>query len=230
MNRLLKLLVIASLIIVAVQNTVGQERRVMAKELDDLKAKAYSILKQKPHRQNAHFESFDGLDLVPFDKWQRTIEFLDSETKREVSVGKFRNRYTGVIRHRIERVYKDNRKFVRFDDDPWKVDPSADGPVRGSDLETLYARSPNVVSEFMYKGKVKINNISVDRYEVTRKYIDQYRGSERSRIFKGYFLFDKKGRLLKTEYETNKLDGQYSYHYIQEFEYDPKMKIEAPVK
>lgn len=121
-------------------------------------------------------------------------------------------------------------RFVKRNGGEWEIfEPTGSG--RGTGSGTGSGEEPKIetTSKNVLKKGEKINNQTVDLYQVVtnRKYI--YPTKTYTDVQTESFWFDRNGRFVKTveEYHDGET-GKVSRKTV-EYEYDPKIKIEAPV-
>lgn len=210
MKRNFKILALFVICLCAIQGIFGQ-RSADSKELRELQTKAQELRRIKSYRITTTTEVFDETGTTLKYKYQSVSESIPPD--------RYRYEMTYIsdgLTKKSEVITIGEKRYVRKDDEAWKLDESE--PEYGVGV----GNSSNVklVEETTFNGqRVKIYQ------ETTRSYSDAY---ERSSIIKYWFNTD--GELLKTEDESKDEKTKNISRSVAIYQYDPNIKIEAPIK
>lgn len=129
---------------------------------------------------------------------------------------------------RTETIEINNRKYVKKNNGKWEdVTPPPQTESFGGGFSTGGVIKNDKKTEQRYLGKTTVNSKTVDPYEqtITR----QYENSPGLSIKEEKIWIDQKGRYLQTEIKS-RMGDKNVFHMTVEYEYDPSIKITAPIK
>lgn len=205
-----------------VLSAVGQKNDISEAEYRKAELKAAQLLKASNYRLERKLEYFpvrgetprlaesDIKEVLLPNKW-RTVEFRDHDGKPT----------------REERLWDGNALYVRREDGEWN---------RFSRGSTASGRSESgqVTTKYRYLGKVELTGMESDLYEaeslrIANKFSTHgfvvVRYNKRVRTW-----YSTDGRLLQ-KIEENSIEGREELsRETTVIEYDPKIRIEAPIK
>lgn len=215
----------SGLLIASVFNGNAQQSDTFEeKTLDALKKTAYQKMESKIYRVtvNETIGRKDNPTSVKDAKYIR--EVIPPDRSHYISMEKTSD---GVKRYEYIRIGE--KSFSRTDDGEWKDitgSGSGQGSGNGSGDSVKFERSV----ERKLKRGVSVKNQTTDLYEtvITTKFL--YPASPVTNIGKYSYWFDANGMLVKTEDAFSTDDTtQKIVNRVSEYEYDARIKIEAPV-
>jgi hypothetical protein len=133
---------------------------------------------------------------------------------------------------RSENITIGNRRFSKTDNEPWKELPQTEGIGGGAGRGNVLTADPinsQQSVKYKYKGKMTINGQNTDWYETKTTIKFKVGNTEITSVVTDRFWLNQEGLFLKTE-SLSENKGRIISHSIREYEYDPKIKIEAPIK
>lgn len=202
-------------------NISAQDKKISEQEMTTLRKNAAEKLKGKSYRVKMTSESYRNVnDSAPYYFTEDISEFVPPDSYRDVFE---RKTVDGTTRSETIRIGK--RKFVRLNNQAWKEISETEigfgsGGGQGKPVES------ETSVEYTYKGKRFINNQNADLYEILT--VREYKDSKSITIYTEKFWFSREGLYLKTENEFG-YNKRVTSHTVREYEYDPKIKIEAPI-
>ena len=203
----------------------AQEKKISEQEFVALRKNASEKIKDKSYRVKMTSES-STIVTDPAPSWFTTsIIELTSDGYHNVYETKSADKVT-----RNEEIKVGNRKYTRLNNDAWKevtTVTSQNGSGSGIVTVTLAKSEKNV--EWKYKGKKSLNGQNTDLYEVKTTTKFKLKDKDITSIFTERFWLSQDGLILKTESESERNKKVFS-HTVYEYEYDPNIKIEAPIK
>lgn len=213
--------VVAGLIInVAAQDELKAFTR---EELEALKKNASEKLKGKTYRSVETSESFIRQDFIGNFVNKTTYEIVPPDRRRSIIETK---EASGV--RRDEWIYIGNRTFHKKGDEDWQeISVISEGRGSGGGRGiAIVSEMPEKTVEYKLTRKQIINDQETDLYEVinTSRYESGY-----SIIFKDRTWFNQDGLFVKTEYERTNTNSTGFFRVTKEYEYDPNIRIEAPL-
>lgn len=203
----------------------AQEKKISEQEFVALRKNASEKIKDKSYRVKMTGES-STIVTDPAPSWFTTsiIEHT-SDGYHNVYETKSADKVT-----RNEEIKVGNRKYIRLNNEAWK-EVSTTSPQgvsdSGSGAVTLIKSDKTV--EWKYKGKKSLNGQNTDLYEVKTTTKFKLRDKDITSIFTERFWLSQDGLVLKTESESERNKKVFS-HAVYEYEYDPSIKIESPIK
>ena len=195
--------------------TLIELRKISAQEMEDRNMRIVTLTEM--------FEN-DNKTPVEFEKFIR--EFVPPDRERSIFETKTAN---GI--ERTEYIDIGANRFVKHGDGKWEKFVATGSGMTGGEGNGSgddERKIETTVIKRLKKGEV-VNNRTVDCYErvVTHKYI--YPAKTYTNTFTDAFWFDADGKLIKALSESNEGEKKRISRTIWEYEYDPKLKIEAPI-
>lgn len=208
-------------VFLSVLNVLAQEKTITEQEFFDLGNKADQILENSTYRKKITSKSFINKNDSEPDSVEITTYEKNSDGYRKIVEIK-----SAGTNARTEEIKIGDQKFIRKNNEKWRKALPEDRAIgvimRG---ETEGEKS----FEYKYLGEVEINKQKADLYEMKGFVKYNSADSERTNHILDRFWFDKQGRKLKVE-RLREINGKITPFVIFEYEYDPNMKIEAPIK
>jgi len=215
----LKLLIFTALIICGFLNISAQERRLSADEFAAIQKK--SSVKGKSYRRKLSekvYKKPDGaLQRFFYDTWEYMASG-DIHTVTEWGTPENTNRAESYV---IGQTMYNLNTNGTWRQSPLKI-------ATQSNADSRPKPQTETTAEHFYKGKVLYNNQLTDYYEsrFTTKTTENGRESITTFISKSWYKLD--GMILRTEATIDY--EKFTAQRIFEWEYDPNIKFEAPVK
>lgn len=217
---------ISTVIICTVLCVTAQESTFDDDAFYNLKEKAETFLDKGVLRLTIIEQSFENGSKIPNRLEKYISEVIPPDRRRFIVEKKTKN---GI--ERTEYIDIANQRFVKKNNSNWEIfKPEGSGVGSGSGN----GGGENVKIEHSTENKLKrgviINNQKADYYETktTFKYI--YPTRTVVSYSKEGFWFDEKGRYVKAIEEGFDEETKSLSQKTTEYEYDPKIKIEAPIK
>jgi len=193
----------------------GQEKALEKDAFDSAVNGAQKKLAKQAYRRTNVYEMFDDRDSEPTKS---------SKTVTEIAL-------SGAIRwlvesdgKKYEMILVDGKRYKKEDGGPWKLDESAGGYGRGCGAET---------KDLSYKVKEKsdLNGKKANLYESVQKMLGISCGKESAdELWTERYWIGEDGTLLKSESIFEDIGKKSMRRDVSVYEYDPNIKIEAPVK
>jgi len=232
MKKSFNIIILSSLLLCSFINIFAQEKMVSEQEITNLRNNAYEKLKNKTYRVIMTSEGYvNAKDSSPNQFVKGITEYISPDRLHSIY-----ERKTGETTFREEAISIGQKKYVKQDNENWKEllplgnsAGNATGIGSGSGFKTAIIDNEKTV-EYKYKGKETIKNQKADLYVVTtmRKYNSP--NFKSTTVITEKFWLDKDGVFLKRESETKLNYKKVINHILWEYEYDPNIKIEAPIK
>jgi hypothetical protein len=223
MKKIIALASLFTLIGCAFLNISAQEKMI-EKELAVLRKNSSEKLKSESYRVKMTIETYQSIrDSKPYFVITETGEYVPPNDYHSISEKKSSKGIT-----RTETIKIGQKKYTRLNDGNW-IQTAAENGLGFDSRSTVVTNSERTV-KYDYKGKKVVNNQSSDLYEIKTITRDKFNGFEYQNVVTQRFLFNQDGLLLRTEFETKDNNKRFNTRIIQEYEYDPNLKIEAPFK
>lgn len=200
----------------------GQEKVITQNEFDVVYAKWKRQSKDKSYRVKQTLESkLNGTDSNRRE--ESTSEYAPNDKRRFVFTLK-----TPIVT-KSETIYIENKKYTRKNEGEWKEE------LIKPKVSTQSERKIEVESnEYKYLGQETINTQATEIYvHIAKHKINNEKTSKNSSsTYTTKYWFDKNGLLHKMESEVEIITGMMksSSKRTYFYEYDPTIKIEAPIK
>lgn len=223
MKKSFYIIILLGLFLCSLLNSFAQEKVVTEQELNNLEKIAWKKMKDKSYRVTVTFRRYKNVsDSLPNYPSKEVLEYVPPDRKREVREASNEKGTT-----RTERISIGQKKYIKENNEDWReLQPSkVRMTVQGDRMED------KKTVEVRYKGQTKVKNQSADLYE-KQTTIEYESGNGRTTtVFTSIerFWFGKNGFFLKREFESKKDSEENSSHTILEYDYDSKIKIEAPI-
>lgn len=211
-----RLMLVLSMVFLNAAFVFGQEKLIEKKDYQEITTKAYANLKGKAYRTIYTYETFPDrnssttkssktiTERVPPDRFRWIFE-SDGEKKEIIQIGP--------------------KRYIKLNNNEWKVDDGAglgNGAGGGAQVES---ESYKLIATNSLNGQI------VDVYEKTEKLKNFSAGDEnRQEIWTTRYWIAKDGLLMKAEHEYETVSTKSLVREVTIYEYDPNIKIEAPVK
>ncbi|HEY8558798.1 MAG TPA: hypothetical protein VIL74_00235 [Pyrinomonadaceae bacterium] len=223
MKKIIEVAVLSAFIICAFLSVSAQNREIAKSEYAAVEKNANAQLKGKSYRVKMISEIYrDPRSSKPSWTSATTSEYA-SENYRSVS----ENRTEKGVERR-EMIGFGGRRFTKTNDEPWKELAANEGVGGGSGALVSDPIETEKKIEYKYLGKQSVENQSVDLYE-SREKLEIKIGNSATKVVLTERLWIKDGLFLKTEMQSEN-DGRIVSRYVREYEYDPNIKIEPPLK
>lgn len=223
MRKSFNIIILSGFVLCSLLNGFAQEKVVTEEELTALKNNAYGKLKDKIYRVTMISKSYkNASDLSPNYFINEVSEYVPPDRVRRLRETKNEQGAS-----RTEAILIGQKTYVKLKNEDWKELPPLEDKSFGGIKADVSDRQKTV--EVKYKGQTTIKNQSADLYEirVTRKY-DSPTFRSITVDIERYWL-NKDGMFLKRESESKRDSEKAILHIIWEYEYDPSIKIEAPI-
>jgi hypothetical protein len=205
-------LALLAICLCALPNVFGQTNAGSFKEFGEMKSRAESLREGKAYRTTTTTDIYAD-DL-------KTVKTKIVSTFECDASGNFHQRHTsesGGVIEKYESIGIGDKSYVKENDAKWRVPE----PVKLS--ESLYGLGNTTGGKFI--EKTTFNGQTVNIYEEKNNlYEGETRRSETIR-----YWFAENGELLKTETRETNLKTGETRSIVEIYEYDPKIKIKAPV-
>ena len=136
---------------------------------------------------------------------------------------------------RSEIIQIGDKRFTKQPAGEWKLvtaQATGDGWGSGSGVGSATGTKtdpPKINLECEYVGTSEIKGVLVDQYKKVRTITFSTPNGRRTRIVAKKYWFDKKGLLVREISDDDFAGATKSYRTVVEYEYDPTIKIEAPI-
>jgi len=217
MKNNIRFVIFVTLLVGLTTVVLAQRKSVTAKDFEKVDAKAKDLLLTTSYRVSMTTKWYDNKgekpvsitkfikESVPPDRTHTWIERIDE----------------GKIT-KSERIVIGPRNFERKGTGPWTELSSSGGSGMGL--------SPDAMSiDYYCTDGVPFEDTKADMFEVERKTKFTINGKSAFSLYKATYWFHLDGRLLKMVSELDDKSWQ-SNHSSEIYEYDPNIKIEAPIK
>jgi len=223
MKKSLNIIILSGLLLCSFINVFTQEKTVSEQEINTLKDNAYKKLKGKTYRVTMVSKHYKNLgDASPYYSANEVSEYAPPDRKRDVR--EVTNEKGTTL---TETITIGQKRYTRQNKEGWKELKPSDN--RSFSTLSGDALGNQTTVEVKYKGKTTIKNQSADLYEITttRNYNDPRFRSTTVSVER--FWFNKDGMFLKKENQSKVDDVKFIVDIVWEYEYDPSIKIEAPI-
>ena len=226
MKNFLSIFVLSGLFFCSLLNSFAQEKIISEQELNNLKANAYKKLEGKTYRVTMISKIYrNDSDSSPYYISKDVSEYISPDRSRGVNETTNEKGTT-----RTETISINQKRYIRKNNEDWeeyKPSKSVRSTVQGDRVDM----SNKTTIEAKYKGQTKINNQSADLYEIqtTSEFMSANGRTNNVYISIERFWFNKDGLILKREFEAKPESGQNISQTTWEYDYNPKIKIEAPI-
>lgn len=213
-------LVLCVILFCAAITANAQEKAVDSKEYYLMQQSSFIALYRQAHRSTTT-KGRDFKDGVPKYTDVKTVEFVPPDRWRTVSVI---TSAEGTLR--TEEITIGKMVFNRKNEEPWTVGRFGAGSGSGVGSGPGYERGVERIVEYKLIAGEKIGGEDVRLYQqkVVLKSGEEVRDTKIEREW-----YDKEGLLLRSEHTSADGTGKIYRRSVSVYEYDPKIKIEAPV-
>ena len=203
-------------------NISAQEKIISENEFKEIQAKAKEKLQNKIYRLTKTEEQFSDRNLEPEKVEINILEIVPPDKRREVNEIKSPNENS-----KREEIWDGKNQYVRENNGDWKKYSGGGNGSGGS------FKSGKITTTYKFIGKSTLNSQLVNVYEVemNRKAVKYNMTSrfEVNYIEKTKYWFSENGFLLKSVREEESADSKWLTRESWIYEYDPNIKIEAPI-
>jgi hypothetical protein len=223
MKKSLYIIILSGLIICSILSAFAQEKVITEQELTALKETAYEKLKDKTYRVTMTSEGYGKVnDLSSKYSISEVNEYVSSDRHH---IREMKNQQ-GTTHE--ESISIGQKKYVKENNKNWRLlPPSESGNKNFGTVGGPLNHEKTVVCKYL--GEKNIKNQKADLYEIktTRKYNNpnlRLTTEDVERLW-----FNKDGMFLMRESKSRLNDEKVFTKTIWEYEYDPNIKIEAPI-
>ena len=208
----MKVVVSVFVLLLGVAFCYSQETQTVTERARQLRMDSYKILSSTPHRVKITIES-RATEESPWELYSSMTDEVASPTRRHVV------QHFGPGTLRREYIYIDRQTYMKLlPDGPWQLLPDS---YTGATVRQLGGVSSSAIDE-RKDGNV-VDTRSQGRLQVIRT------GEIVDLDTKTKEWFDDSGRLIRTEVEQWNHDRKRFQRRTEEFQYDPTIKVEAPI-
>jgi hypothetical protein len=210
MKNIFKTLMFFIIIVSAMSAVCGQQTADSSGEFTAIYRKAQNLRQEKAHRVRTTIEKYADKNAAPTEKITSTYEIIPPA----------RSRYSSVVESnsktkKYELIRIGEKQYIKNDRGNWEIDKT----------EPKYALGSESQKSVKFIEKTSFNNQTVNVYEVeSDEFFEQV-----NRQSKIKYWFSEEGLLLKMETESVEKETNAVSKQISIYEYDPNIKIEAPV-
>jgi len=190
-------------------------RRIAAEKLN---GKSYRVRITSENRG-------DRKNLADYMFVETTTEFVPPDSFHTIS----RKAAADSDLTRIETVRIGSRAFVKYNDENWKELPLPN-PFGSGNGPAGFSSKAETTVEYQYIGRENIGNEVADLYRIKTVTKDKINDRQVTSTRTESFWFSADGLFLKIEDELVRDNLGLILQTVYEYQYDPKIKIEAPVK
>ncbi len=215
----------------------GQRRKVTEAEIDTLIQKSVEARKGLAYRvTNTKLTVFDSPSSQPEVRAVSITEYLPPDRSYTIVE---REGPAGTSLGRSETIRIGDKRFWKQPNGEWKLmtPQAAGGDGSGTRFGSGSGNGPGVKTEppkikleCEYMGLVEIKGVPVDLYQKVRTVIFSTSKGQLTRIATKKYWFDKKGMLVREVSDDESANATRLNRTVIEYEYDPNIKIEAPIE
>lgn len=225
MNKLKAAAFVFAFLLSASLNVAAQESTFEDEDFYKVKGQASEMLDGKILRITTVEESFENGNKTPV-KFEKYINEIIPPDRSHFVVEK----KTAKGIERTEYIDIGKERFIKENGGEWKkFEPTGSGVGSGSGSGSgVEPKIETSVKNILKKGET-VNKQTVDLYQIVtnRKYI--YPTKTYTDVQTESYWFDRSGRFVKTLEEYNDGETKTVSRKTETYEYDPNIKIEAPV-
>lgn len=226
MKKLNELFLLIAIVAILATSCSVQEKKLSWEEIITLRDKAVEMLKQVPYRVTSNFQEFENRNQPATASTVQVVEIIQPDRQHILS-----EKRNDLPVKDSERILIGEDAHVKTPDGSWKQDNSKAYPRIGGTGVSGFSDYPvNGAVILDYLPKQIINSTSADCYQVVRRTKASGVQGENEGILEETFCFNREGAFVKTEIEMSGGISQPLYRTTTDFEYDPTIKIEAPIK
>jgi hypothetical protein len=204
----------------------AQPSEPTVKEIDALFEKAEALMRTFSYRGVTVWHSYETSDLAPSYESTTIREFVPPNKTRIVS------RTQSASDSETEMIYIGGDQYIKSQKGIWKhggPDPPKGFVVSSLPTSWLFSvdkRRSKTVTNARHIANEILDGSPSDFYEISEtKYLDGE--IEETSVSRTWFSI--KGTLLKTVFEKYSSDGKLERRITTSYEYDPNIRIEAPI-
>ncbi len=195
-------------------STVPQ-KAITKKDFEQVDKKSKQILTTAPYRVTKITESFSNNEANPSVISKVIEEHAPPDRIREL----IEHTIDGKL-SKTEIITVGHKRFERKDAAPWKK--------ISADFDPVTLSGPVISEQYFSDGTVVVDGKTLDVFVVTKKTKDRLGNGKAACVDKKIFWYASDGSLIKVLYDVQceNIKGRGTDVY----EYDPTIKIEAPIK
>ncbi len=201
---------------------VVDENIIEESKFKEILAKATENLKDKTYRLTKTEESFSDRNTTAISLTTNILERIPPDKERKIEEVKSPTKNT-----RSERIWDGKNLYTKENDGDWKK-------YSGGSSSSGDFTSGRTTITYKFIGKESLNGKTADVYESESHRIankltqtSQYRVEY---VIKTKYWFSEDGLFLKSVKESEIVGSQSLVREVSIYEYDSKIKIEAPIK
>jgi|GEM_PF-2236806 len=201
----------------AIVQVSGQERAITQKQFDDARTSASEALKSKIYRTNTEAAPGSGPQ-----HYSTISEYVPPDRSRLLRVYTFRDKV-----EKSEIIKIGDTSYARFDGGPWisPYVPNDRFTVAGGGREAKVERK----FEYTLIADMDLGKEKTDLYVRREDFSYEASGVSYKTVSFFRYWISKGGLFLRSEDRVHDKDGKLLHRSITDYEYDPGIKIEAPV-
>jgi hypothetical protein len=217
MNRTFRLIVVVSIVFLNAAFIYGQEKSLEKWMFRSIVDQAFEDLEGKTYRRLNVYETFNDRNGAPVKTVKTMTERIAPDRFRLIDESKGQ---------KIEKIQIGSKTYQREGTGEWKEGKSSSGLIIGGGCGSVVEfESYKVLKNSSLDGE------TANLYEMTSKLINMNcSANSKSEFQTKRFLISKDGLLLKTENIYEDAEKKSLRRETTTYEYDPKIKIEAPIK
>lgn len=216
MKSTLRIILFLTFALFNVAIVFGQEKEITAEEFWAVEEKGDAYLGKNAYRETSIWEKFDDRDLTELIKKSKSIyEFVPPFRTHSISEDE---------NGRTERITIGTKAYIREGKEKWRLEKS-------SDKKTVVGLSnENQKKEIKYKFLEEnlLNGKKVKVYQRTITYLGEI--WEKRYVGTETYWIDVSGHYLKFVWERKDFISNSFTRQTSIYQYDPKIKITAPIK
>jgi hypothetical protein len=201
----------------AIVQVSGQERAITEKQLNDARTSASEALKSKIYRTKTEASPGSGPE-----HFFTISEYVPPDRSRLVRVYTFKDKV-----EKSEIIEIGDRSYARFDGGPWisPYVPNDRYTVSGNQGEAKVERK----FEYTLAADRDLGKEKANLYVETENFSYEAPGVSYKTVSVIRYWISKGGLFLRSEETVHDKDGKSLHRSTVDYEYDPGLKIEAPL-
>ena len=224
MKRALRLFGLLLLTAGTAASIAAQEKRITEAEITALRNKAAEKLNGQKYRikmtsgvyrnPNSKTPTWTNNSIIEYaPEGSRSITEINNNGQRSLS----------------EMITLGERRFMKTNNEAWEELPATQGFGGGSGVAVSSEEKVKRGVEYKYLGKKMVDDRETDLYEIKTTTKITSRGKTGVSVVTERFWFSRDNQFIKTESES-RYDDKPVQHTVRRYEYDPNIKIVAPIK
>lgn len=215
-----------ALLFVGLLNVSAQERVIEKFDYDKIIKDGKSLLHGKIYREKRMFEEFEDRGLSPTFLFQSTSEFLPPDRRRIVhNISK-----NGKTIETREGISIGSKSWLKVNRGRWEKIKGDPGNFTGTE-KAIACRVAEEYTLYKITGEADVfgEKATVYEREAKREMHCLHEHLRHERRIERYWI-SVEGKILKALEETETIGTKKLKSVTTIYEYDPKIKIEAPIK